>query len=72
MGGVNIAIIINITFKMIIDQLSFSQIPTIVCTDFYLLWECLVKLKTTKEKRLIINIMALRQLYKRRELLKIC
>jgi len=45
---------------MIIDQLGLSQILTIVCTDFYLLWECLVKLRTTKEKRLIIDIMAFR------------
>ena len=65
------AIVINTTLKIITDQLGFSQIPTIVCTDSYSLWECLVKLGTTKEKRLMIDIMALRQLYERRELLEI-
>ena len=33
-------------------------------TDLYSLYKYLVKLSTTKEKRLIINIMALCQLYK--------
>jgi len=43
----------------------------VVCTDSYSLYECLVKLRTTKEKRLIINIITLRQLYERRELYEI-
>ncbi|KAF2174928.1 hypothetical protein K469DRAFT_724924 [Zopfia rhizophila CBS 207.26] len=41
-----------------------SEINTIICTDSYSLYECLVKLGTTKEKRLIINIMALQESYK--------
>ena len=43
----------------------------IVCTDSYSLYESLVKLGTSKEKRLMINIMALRQYYERRELTEI-
>ncbi len=35
------------------------------------MYECLVKLGTTKEKRLIIDIIALRQSYERRELYEI-
>ena len=58
-GGVDMAIAINTTIKMITDQLGFPQTQIIVCTDSYSLYECLVKLGTTKEKRLIINIMAL-------------
>ena len=58
-GGVNIAITINIIIKMITEQLGFSYTPIIVYTDLYSLYECLVKLGTTKEKRLIINIIAL-------------
>ena len=69
--GVNIAIAINIIIKMIIRKLGFLQTLIIVCTDLYLLYKYLVKLSTTKEKRLIINIMALYQLYKRREIIKI-
>jgi len=58
-GGVNMAIIIGTTLKMIIDRLKLPVIPIIVYTDLYSLYKCLVKLGTTKEKRLIINIMAL-------------
>jgi len=35
------------------------------------LYKCLVKLRTTKEKRLMIDIIAIRQSYERRELIKI-
>jgi len=42
-----------------------------VCTDSYSLYECLVKLGTTKEKRLMIDIIALRQSYERRELTEV-
>jgi hypothetical protein len=70
-GGVDMAIAISTTIKMITDQLGLSKVPTIVCTDSYSLYECLVKLGTTKEKRLMIDIMALRQSYERRELMEI-
>jgi len=53
------AIAIGTTLKMIIDQLELPVIPIIVCTDLYSLYEYLVKLGTTKEKRLIIDIMVL-------------
>jgi hypothetical protein len=56
---VNIVIAIGTTLKIIIDRLELPIIPTIVYTDLYSLYECLVKLSTIKEKRLIINIMAL-------------
>ena len=58
-GGVNIAITIGTTLKIIIDRLKLPVIPIIICTDLYSLYKCLVKLSTIKEKRLIINIMAL-------------
>ncbi|KAF1963980.1 hypothetical protein BU23DRAFT_585799 [Bimuria novae-zelandiae CBS 107.79] len=35
-------------------------VPLVIYTDSYSLYECLIKLRTTKEKRLIINIIALR------------
>jgi len=58
-SGVNIAIAIGTTLKIIIDRLELPTIPIIVCTNLYSLYKCLVKLGTTKEKRLIIDIMAL-------------
>jgi hypothetical protein len=70
-GGVDMAIAINTTINMITKQLGFVDIPIVVCTDSYSLYECLVKLGTTKEKRLMIDIMALRQSYERREITEV-
>jgi hypothetical protein len=56
---------------MIMKQLRFFTIPIIVYTDFYSLYECLVKLGIIKEKRLIIDIMAIRESYENRELFEI-
>ena len=56
---VNIAITIRTTLKIIIDRLELPVIPIIVYTNLYSLYKCLVKLGTIKEKRLIIDIMAL-------------
>jgi hypothetical protein len=70
-AGTDISFAISFTLKMITEQLELLVIPTIVCTDSFLLYECLVKLGTIKEKRLIIDIMAIRQLYERRELFEI-
>ncbi|KAF1972996.1 hypothetical protein BU23DRAFT_580524 [Bimuria novae-zelandiae CBS 107.79] len=52
-------------------RLGLPAVPLVICTDSYSLYECLVKLRTTKEKRLIINIIALRQSYECREIIKI-
>jgi hypothetical protein len=70
-GDVDIAIVINTMIKMITKQLGFLQTPIVVCTNLYLLYKCLVKLGSTQEKRLMIDIMALQQLYKRREITEI-
>jgi len=67
-AGVDMAYAIGTTIKMVTQQLDLPTVPTIVCTDSYSLYECLVKLGTTKEKRLMIDIMAIRQSYERREL----
>lgn len=65
------AFAINTTLKMATNKLGLPYVPTVVYTDSYSLYECLVKLGTTKEKRLMIDIMALRQSYERRELFEI-
>jgi hypothetical protein len=59
-AGVNIAYAISTTLKLITDHFKLPPISTIVYTDSYSLYEYLVKLGTTKEKRLIIDIIALR------------
>ncbi|EED17231.1 hypothetical protein TSTA_022850 [Talaromyces stipitatus ATCC 10500] len=56
------------TVNMITKRLGQPEMPVVVCTDSYSLYECLTKLGTTKEKRLMINLMALRQSYERHEI----
>jgi len=57
--------------KSTIDKVLGIDLPLILCTDSKSLYECLVKLGTTQEKRLIIDIMCLRQAYKRREIAEV-
>lgn len=70
-GGFNIGIVVTTTMKLIADQLSIPKIPLVIYTDSHSLYKYLIKLGTTKEKQLIINIMALRQAYKHREIHKV-
>ena len=44
------------------------KIPLVFCTDSYSLYKAITKLGTTAEKRLIIDIITIRQSYERREL----
>jgi hypothetical protein len=67
-NGVDIAIAISTTIYMIAAGFSVSKVPLVVCTDSFFLYECLVKLGITKEKRLMIDIMALRQAYERQKI----
>jgi hypothetical protein len=69
--GVDIAVAIGGTIDMIIERLNLPKAPIVVCTDSRSLYDCLVKLGTTKEKRLIIDIMAMREAYERSELMDI-
>jgi hypothetical protein len=59
--------IIKSTLKRIINIL----ISLILCTNFKSLYDCLIKLKTIIEKRLMIDLMCLRQSYERRKIMKI-
>jgi hypothetical protein len=59
-AGIDIIFAIYSTYNLIFKQLGLDKIPIIVCTDSFSLYECLVKLGTTTEKRLMIDIMALR------------
>jgi hypothetical protein len=72
MNGVNIEIAFAITLEIIIIRFNQPEIPLVICTNSYFIYECLVKLRTTQEKRLIIDILALRQLYERRKIVEIC
>jgi hypothetical protein len=72
MNDINIKITFAITLKIIIIRFNQPKILLIICTNLYSLYECLLKLGTTQEKRLIIDILALRQLYERKKIAEIC
>jgi hypothetical protein len=65
--GFDIATALQSTIKGIIQ----AKILLILYTDSYSLYDCIIRLSTTAEKRLIIDIMGLRQSYKRREINKV-
>ncbi|EED20801.1 hypothetical protein TSTA_039950 [Talaromyces stipitatus ATCC 10500] len=48
-----------------------KPLPLVICTDSKSLYECLVKLGTTQEKRLMIDLMCLRQSYEHQEIAEI-
>ena len=50
--------------KSIINRVLEIELLLVVYTDSKSLYKCLVKLGTTREKRLIINIICLCQVYK--------
>ncbi len=58
--------------KSIIQRiLNIFSLSMILLTDSRSLYDCLVKLDITSEKRLMIDLMCLRQSYERREITKI-
>ena len=57
--------------KSTIDRVLEMELPLVVYTDSKSLYEYLIKLGTTREKRLIIDIICLRQVYKRQEITEV-
>jgi hypothetical protein len=55
------------TLFVILDRFVFF----VLCIDSKSLYDCLIKLDTTQKKRLMINVMSLRQSYERRKITKI-
>ena len=63
---------VGATIKSTIEKiLRIDTLPLILCTDSKSLYDCLVKLGTTQEKRLMVDLMCLRQSYERREIAEI-
>src|SRR6266536_2021329 len=63
---------IGTTIKSTIQKiLGIDQLPIVLCTDSKSLYDCLVKLGTTQEKRLMVDLMYLRQAYERRKITEI-
>lgn len=65
--GFDIGAAITATVGAILNQ----ETPLTICTDSKSLYDLLTKLGTTSEKRLMIDIMALRQSYERREIVEV-
>ena len=59
---VDILISLATTINIITSRLSIFKLLVVVYIDSLSLYEYIVKLGTTKEKRLIINIIVIRQL----------
>ena len=57
--------------KSTIEAILKLKLPMEICTDSKSIYDCLVKLGTTQEKRLMVDLMCLRQSYERREITNI-
>jgi hypothetical protein len=66
--GFDAGSVIKSTIQRILNIFSLSMI---LLTDSRSLYDCLVKLEITSEKRLMIDLMCLRQFYERREITEI-
>jgi hypothetical protein len=67
-AGFDVRSALNTTINKLTNQEPKDRIPLILCTDSYSLYDCMTKLGTTNEKRLMIDIIGLRQSYERREI----
>jgi len=55
---------IGAIIKSIVNKILNINLLLIMCTNLKLLYNCLIRLGTTQEKRLIIDVIYLRQAYK--------
>jgi hypothetical protein len=63
---------VGATIKSTVEKiLQIDVLPLVLCTDSKSLYDCLVKLGTTQEKRLMVDLMCLRQSYERREIAEV-
>jgi hypothetical protein len=69
--GFDTACVLKDTLDKITQTTAIPPIPIVICIDSFSLYDCLVKLGTTYEKRLMIDIMAIRQSYERREIAEV-
>ena len=70
-SGFDHAIALSTTLTQIVRNLDLPPIPVVIYIDLKLLYECLIKLGTINEKRLIIDIISLRKSYEKREISEI-
>jgi hypothetical protein len=62
---------IAVAIKSTVDKILQINMPLVLATDSKSLYDCLVRLGTTQEKRLMIDVMCLRQAYERRQITEV-
>jgi len=62
---------IKAIIKLIVNKILNINLLLIMCIDLKSLYNCLIRLGTTQEKRLIIDVMCLWQAYERREIMEV-
>ncbi len=62
---------VDSVLKAILTKMLDALMLLILITDFKSLYDCLIQLDITVKKRLMINVMTLRQSYERREITEI-
>ena len=62
---------IRAAIKLTINLVLNITIPLVICTDLKSLYNYLIRLSTTQEKRLMVDFIYLYQLYKYKEIAKI-
>jgi hypothetical protein len=70
-NGFDLGYVLAETLRTVMSRLALPPIPLVVCTDSYSLYDCLVKLGTTTERSLMIDLVTLRQSYQHREISEI-
>jgi hypothetical protein len=61
---------VDFVLKVILTKMIDILISLILIIDSKFIYDCLIRLEITVEKRLMINVMTLRQCYERREITK--
>jgi hypothetical protein len=59
---------VDSVLKATLTKMLDVAVSLILATNSKFLYDCLVRLRTTIEKRLMIDVMTLRQCYERREI----
>ncbi len=62
---------VDSVLKAILTKMLDVSIFLILITDFKSLYDCLIRLGITVKKRLMIDVMTLRQSYERREIIEV-
>ena len=57
--------------KYTLNSILYTNVLLIICINSFSLYKCFVKLGTIYEKRLIIDLIAIRQAYERREIVEV-